>query len=440
MLGILKSSYSKLIGANVLVQILSFLLIPIFSRLYLPEDFSILAQFLAVSSILLNFYTLKLEASLVICEKKDFNNILMTIVYWSLMCFVFNVLVVVVSFYFFDFHILGNDLDLLDSLLLPLYLVIQSLFVSYLFVYNSKGKFGRLSLFLVGNTFNKNAFRIIFSFFIRTRGLVLSLLSGSVSIFLILFSKRKELFFFNSILKSFSLSKMRHVFLKYKYYPLFHTPSCLFSYFTISLPIIIFSYFFTSEETGNFGIVTQILAVPISVVGDAIGKIIYKDYQDKENDNFDKHRINRKIRLIYFGTLVISTLGYFLVFLFFSNFLSFILGSKWLYVDSILFFLAPSIIFRLLLSEFSYIFNVIRKLNLEMYLNLLSFILIIGSLVYFTVLEEKDFLIVVKYLGILSVLGNYIIISVLFYYLKMKDIILWTIPFVILFIIFIYIY
>ena len=63
---------------------------------------------------------------------------------------------------------------------------------------------------------------------------------------------------------------------KYQKFPLYDAPASLLSFAAFNLPIIILANFYSKGDVGCYSMVLQLLLMPISVIGAAIGKVYYQ--------------------------------------------------------------------------------------------------------------------------------------------------------------------
>lgn len=166
--------------------------------------------------------------------------------------------------------------------------------------------------------------------------------------------------------------------IKYKKFPIYDAPAKLIEFSVINLVIIILSNYFEKEEIGYFSMVIQFILLPISVVGSAMGNVYYKELSENYYNPSAISSITRKVAKISF---ILSLFP--ILFLTFGGdkLLVLILGDKWIPAGSMALILAiysvPVILSQPLLPAF----RTLDKQEIRFKLNVLNFILAIGSLI-----------------------------------------------------------
>jgi O-antigen/teichoic acid export membrane protein len=97
----------SLSGGTAIAQVITFVSLPILTRLYTPEDFGILALYVAISSMLSIFATLKIEQIIMLPESdEDAENALLALFVISLL---FSLLILILIFIFNEYYSIKLD-------------------------------------------------------------------------------------------------------------------------------------------------------------------------------------------------------------------------------------------------------------------------------------------------------------------------------------------
>ena len=363
----------KLASSNVLMFLLPLIVTPILSRIYLPDDFGdwgVFSSVLSVATVIL-FYCY--EYTIIKAEEKDFP-------YATLLCFicgVFNVILLFISFYIC--RIVGWEW------------FVNFPSFSYLFIY----MFVTVVLTITQNVANRYELYWVMTFGNALCGLLQAglrilfgltpiidngLIAGTVyaqllSCFFFLFYTSK---YFNSrFWKSLSISSIRRFAIDQKKYPLYDAPASLLAFGALCLPIIILSSFFAKAEIGCYSMITQLLMMPITFVGSAIGRVYFKQITvegvgKEQIANASREVLKITTILAFIPALFLSLGGDYLIRLF--------LGEKWETVSGVALCLAIWSIPSILTQPLVPIFRRTNRQNIMLRFNILYFCLGIGSL------------------------------------------------------------
>lgn len=85
---------------------------------------------------------------------------------------------------------------------------------------------------------------------------------------------------------------------KYKNFPLYDAPASLLSFAAFNLPIIILASFYSKGDVGCYSMVLQLLLMPISVIGAAIGKVYYQRISANNNMETIQSETRNVLRIV----------------------------------------------------------------------------------------------------------------------------------------------
>lgn len=81
--------------------------------------------------------------------------------------------------------------------------------------------------------------------------------------------------------RNINRAEMISVAKKYKKFPLLETWSSLLNTAGYHLPVMLLAFFFSSTSAGLYALANQILSIPVSLLGEAVGKVFISDLSDK---------------------------------------------------------------------------------------------------------------------------------------------------------------
>ena len=86
------------------------------------------------------------------------------------------------------------------------------------------------------------------------------------------------------LIRTVSWHKIRTCAKKYHRFPLYDAPSLLLSFAAFNLPVVILSLYFSKTDVGYYSVVIQLLLMPLSFVGNAIGKVYYQQISQNQTN------------------------------------------------------------------------------------------------------------------------------------------------------------
>lgn len=314
---------AKLSSSNILLYLMPVVFTPILSRLYSVEAYGewgtfsaflsiiIVAQFLGYDNILMKVDRDKLHGSILLC------------VLASLCMIAFVVVLFVVGYFlkipaFADFPSVG---------LLLVYLI---LYIGYLISYNLCNRFEHYSVLATTNVIQglvQGLTRILMGVLavVAVNGLILGAVFSeliAMVIYIVVIIKNQDL---RGAAKS-GWKEVTALAKRYKNFPLYDAPSGLLSFAAFNLPLLILTNFFEKGTIGCYSMILQLLLLPMSLIGGAVGKVYYQRICSQSDDpSYLTHVTSGIVRVMtLFATVPVFALclgGDKLVVLF--------LGSQW---------------------------------------------------------------------------------------------------------------
>ena len=264
---------AKISGSNVIMYMLPLIVTPILTRLYTPEAFGewgVFSSFVAIVNIGL---FLGFENVIIQAKEEEVPHILKICVITSI-C-------VIAGIALFFLGGLKDEVTFFTDFPVPYILFIYLLlYAAYTIFYNLANRYEQYYAISFSNIIQGGGqalFRIILAFVCLTtiNGLILgTTIALGLTAFFIFFILVRE-----KLLKHFSKYNIlitKQLISKYRNFPLYDAPASLLSFAAFNLPIIILSFFFSRTDIGCFSIILQLLLMPMSLVGSAMGKVYYQ--------------------------------------------------------------------------------------------------------------------------------------------------------------------
>lgn len=361
--------------SNVVMYLLPLVVTPVLSRLYLPESFGEWGIFSGLVSITNIGLFLGLENTIVKASDRS------EALHLCLLCLLVSLGFVCCMGGVFA---MGQWLDVPFFTSFPaprLLLFYTVIFALYTILYNVNNRCDRYTTLAITHVVQGGGqalFRIIFGLLCITgiNGLILgTTLAQCVSLSFLIVSLWP-------LIRQFSWQeilwpRLSRLLSDYRGFMVFDAPSSVLAFAAFNLPILILSAYFQKAEIGCYSIVLQLLLMPMSFIGSAMGRVYYQQLSrhagDTENMRVATRQVLKVVSVIsVLPLLFLSCGGDQLIVLF--------LGEKWQTAGHVSLCLAlwsfPTILTQPLIPLFRHL----NRLRLLLMYNLLYFMAGIGTL------------------------------------------------------------
>lgn len=352
------SNILKLSSAPLLTQIFSFLLLPIISRLYSPEDFGVFNIFLSYVGVITVFSGLAYHQAIVLPKKhKDGFNLFVISFFLSILLFIIIALAVFITPY--ELYVKFKIEDIFEYRhIIYLSVLFHGLYVSLLGWNLRFSNFGLISISRILRVFFNKGFIIVCAllFFGSPKFLIYGEFLGSIVVCILL------MMYFNFKLISIpSFKDLVKLSFLYQQFPLFNLPNDLIYRSKTAIIIGLLVFFFSTELAGHYGMAILILAVPTSLIGASVGEVYYQKIADIDNSDILRELSKRIFKILCF----ISFFAFTYIAFFSYDLLPVLLGIKWLESAILISFLSFSLLFEFIFGPF---LNILKILNKQQYL------------------------------------------------------------------------
>lgn len=345
--GFLKA-VSVLVGGTAFAQLIGFIFLPILTRLYTPEDYSVLGVYVAVVSILAVISCLRFDIAIPIPKDDGEGKALLLLSLISNS--IFFVLLYVLLFIIYPFI---QSYKIIQQLsywvwLIPFGVYISGLYSALQYWATRHKRFKdiaqtRMTQSISGNATSLTTGYVWGGFW----GLILGqILNFSGGLFKLAISAKKDL----SHIKS---SSLKGTFSKYSNFPKYSTFEALANTSAIQLPLIIIASFIIGPEVGYLMMAMKIMGIPMSLIGGSVSQVYLaespKMYEMGKLRDYTQ-AIMKKL-LNFSGLIIIgSTLLYILV--------PYILGEKWKRTADLIVLMAPWFVIQFIASPISMVMHI----------------------------------------------------------------------------------
>jgi O-antigen/teichoic acid export membrane protein len=367
-----------LMTGTFIAQLIPFLIAPILTRLYEPEDFGTFGLYFSISMIISVFITGRYEMAIMLPKThKEAANLvglsfLITIII-SLLIFI------LVLLFKHPFAVIFKTPDIENWLfVLPFTMFAIGTYQALNYWNNRKEKYARLAYSRVARSVGTSAWSIGFGLaLVKKGGLILGDFIGQLfSVLFLFFRTRKE----DSIYaKEISKAEMLQQAKRYSQFPKFNVASGLFEKLSGQLPVLFLAHWFGDAITGFFSFSQRIISAPSAIIARAFGDI----FRQKATVEF---QLNGNCTKLFGKTaiqLFILSIIPFIIFYFLApDIFAFIFGAKWRIAGEYAQIMTPMFFLQFVVSPVSSMFLVAEKQKIDLYIQFVLVIGVIGSFLY----------------------------------------------------------
>ena len=420
----------KLSSSSALLMFLPLLVTPILSRLYLPADYGEWGVFSSVFYVIHSSLFLSYENTIVKSNNEaEIPNLIG-------ICIIVSSIVILITIFTFSIgRLIGIEffckfpyIELLITLLSA-----QAIHVIANNVANREKKYGLMSIAnIVGGT-SQASFRVALGLYpLVACGLIVgNVIAQVLTTFFIVICLYRTI---HIKWKFFSLRGVICLAKANRKFPLYDAPARFVELSLASIALIIMTFFWDKSEIGCYSMVTQFIILPISIVGSSMGNVFYRELSESVGQPdviaITTQRACKITFLLSFLPLIFFVMGG-------DNLLTIVLGDKWEGAGKIAICLCIYSVPLILSEPLLPVFRSLDRQELRFRLNVMNFILSLGSLfvaalfthnLYITLITYSVFSGFVRYLmyltiiklanvKLLSVNKNFVLISIICYLL-----------------------
>lgn len=365
-------NFLKIFSSNTIINVLPLFLVPIFSRVFLPEDYGQVALLIATSTLVASIASLRYELAIVLPKSDDEA---MQVVKLATVLSLSVILLLSIICYGIYYLKISNESILLIAI------PCATLIASFTNVARNwavrKKHFGLIAkagiVGLIMGTLTK--FYWGFESF-NHDGLIYSALIGSSATMLLLTAKVATSFNRASLVKN----NLKTVAIRYSQFLKFNVPQTLLDSLNTHGVVYLISAFYGTQMLGQYSMAEKFLKIPARFIGSAISPVYYQHATENYNQGLPFHPFTKKIIF----TLTSIAIPAIMVTVFFGEIIfEFALGDQWALagrVASIIIFWA---MIRFISSPLSTITLVLKK-NKELFYRSIAYNILLGTALIFS--------------------------------------------------------
>jgi len=376
-------SVLKLFLGTVTAQLIPFLLTPVFSRLYTPEEFALLGILMVSANVMFEVYSLKYDKAIVVAP--DTLQALQ-LVKISVISSLFFAVTSAVVFLFVNASFLNqiHPKAYLFSQIVPWI----TFFMSFLYITNfwlqRNNEVKKMVLLRMVQVIFVSVFSLCLGVFHINEGLTWGYFFGwamaFVFSFIILRDNIKRMHFN-------SFSDLKHTMAAFSDFPLYAVFPSLAYVIAVSVPVYLINYHYGNENGGYFNMCRQLTMVPLSFISSSYMQVYLRTFSLQIQEGKGVKDLVKEI-MIPQVVLGIVLMGSF--FLFAERIFTFLLGEKWnMSSKMISVYIIPSVL-QMMFTSVSVFFSASGTLKHEAFLKT-SYALLMGVLFFFTSFSFEEF-------------------------------------------------
>ncbi len=366
-----------LISGNGLAQIIPLAVYPVLTRLFVPDDFGVLAFLFSIHSIILIISTARLDVAIILPRKDSdatslFNSGLSIAIAISLLIPVF-------AFLTGRYFINNENYAKIDNWVYLLSLTV--FFTAYALLIKGwctrKKLFKTIIFYTLSLSLLTTGLKLLFGFLKIDQGLLAAFVLAQVLASVLLFIRIRIPENRSPIIRFFSKIDFR-VIANYANFPKYNLPHALINTISSNLPVLILTFYFSEYITGQYAVAYALLFKPVHLYAGSVSQALSQKVVEIKHNKLQIWPVIRKyiIRTFFMALLPVGIILAFAPVLF-----SFVLGEEWLEAGKICRLILPWPIAVLFAGSLSFIPNIFGKQLKSMMADIVYICLRLGALI-----------------------------------------------------------
>lgn len=366
-------SVSVLVGGTAFAQLIALLALPILTRLYSPEDFSVLAVYSSFLALISVIACLRLEIAIPMPkEDKDAAALL----FLSLASVVVITLSTTIGVLLFSSQIEhATEGKLVGYLwLIPIGVFFSGLYAALQYWATRNKAFPLVAKTRMTQAISGSSTQLGFGLlgFAPFGLLIGQLLNAGAGVFglgkYLINTQQKK---FNEI----SLKRIKIVFKQYDRFPKYSTWEAFSNSGAIQIPVILIAYYAVSAEAGFLMLAMRLLSAPMGLIGGAVAQVYLAEASEKYHEGVLQKFTHRTIfSLFKVGLPALLFAGVAAPFL-----ITLIFGDEWQRTGILIAWMAPWFLMQFITSPVSMALHITHSQKTAMVLQFFGLILRVGS-------------------------------------------------------------
>jgi len=295
---------ATMLAGNVTAQVVAFLAAPVITRIYSPDAFGSLTFIQSIADIFIVIASLRYTLAIVLPKDEfdAYNLLVLSVLSTFCISAVLLLIILVVG-------AIPNESDWFFGhgkylLFIPIIVLLESIRENFIFVHTRFSNFKLISASTVAAPMMTAGVKIFSGLLLSASAfwLIAGNLAGTLlsALILIFFAFR---YILPGISKQINLKRLKKIAIQYYRFPLIHMPTSLINSFSQNLPVFLFSWFFSPQVVGFYGLANMVLRRPLNVISGAVANVfLQKSAESQDNKQVLYHQLKK-------ATVGLATIG-----------------------------------------------------------------------------------------------------------------------------------
>ncbi len=366
-----RSEFNKnvftLFTGQVIVQVISFAVGFVITRLYLPEQIGVYSLFMAIVTMLTIVSTGRYDAAIVV-EEKD-NNIKSLWLLSLIISLFFNLSLLALLYLFSEPLMTYLNVEGLGKwlLLIPFAIFVGSIIKATQYYFNRYAGYGKMKNSDILKSSGNSVFSVGLGWIgFLNGGLIVANVIGSIfsAVFLLLKLPPR---FWKELQPSFSQQALKLVAVKYKSYLTSYSLSGLLNALVSNGTPLFIIYFFSEKIAGYYFMAEKVITIPLGLIVASISKVFYQKASELYRE--DKVQFLSLINGIQ-KKMVLFLLPFLILLSVVAPYFFQLFGEGWEYAGEMVKYFAILVFFNNIVSPVGSISNILDRLDILLYFNI----------------------------------------------------------------------
>lgn len=383
-----------LVAGTALSQAIPVAISPILTRLYAPEDFGLLALYVAIFNILGSVANARYEQAILLPEKEaDAINLTAVSIIIS---FIFSVMLFIIVFLFNKpiTAMLGNNDISIWLYFMPITVFLIGIFTALTQLNVRMKRYKVIATSNVVKSVTLATIQVLVGFIVSgavglISGQIVSQAFGNLKLAKTLFEKR--------FLSVFNRKDCILLLKRYSRFFKYSVWATLLNNLSRNLVQIIISIMYSTKTLGYYSLVERILVTPSAVIGSSISQVFMQQVNEEKNTTGSAKGVFRSTfkKLLLISIIVFGILTFVV-----EELVALVFGEEWRIVGKYAKIMMPLFFIRFIVSPLTVINNVFEKQNVDFLWQVVYLIIItlIYLILYIFKLSVVDFFYLLSFL------------------------------------------
>ena len=171
------------------------------------------------------------------------------------------------------------------------------------------------------------------------------------------------------IIKNINVARLRQSAYKYREFPKYNVPTAFINSISQNLPVLLFSYFFSQEIVGFYGLAKMVLQRPVGIMSQSVSKVFLQKSSEIQNQGGNLYNNLKKTTL---GLAAIGVIPFVILTIAGKWIFGFVFGKEWLEAGLYAQALAPWLFLLLINQPATQTYIVKQKLRFQLCFNCIN--------------------------------------------------------------------